>query len=310
MIRRALVRSAAALAALSVTSVAFAQQPAPPPAPTAPAPEKIELEEAPAPPPAPPPAPMLPPPTAAPAPPPQPGFRVQPPPYGPAPAYAPRDQVEPDPEPAIPPGERALVSPWALRVGSRTAFVTDEGYDPFDGNNGFSQFSLAAGRVLYGSGNVSVALLAYWDYGSTDNKVRGQTTDLDVHRLTLAPELRLHVLRELYLFGRLAAGALSAAATLEESATNTELRGGGWTFAADATAGAAVRLVHFGPRASGASFWLMGEGGYGWAPSVDLVMSPDEDDTSAPQRVADMTLGQGELAVRGAMFRVMLGASF
>ena len=308
MIRRALF-TPVVLLALSTSSIALSQQPAPP----APAPEKIQLEETPgppAPPAAPPPAPVVPPPTVAPAPPPQPVYRVEPPRYGAAPMDARRDQAQPEPEPALPPAERALASPWALRIGARTAIVTDAGYDPFDENDGFTQFSLAAGRALVGSGDVSVAMLAFWDYGMTDSAVRGQNTELDVNRLTLAPELRLHFLPELYAFGRLAAGALRVSAMLEESTTRTSLHTRSWTIAADATAGAAVRAFHIGPRASGASVWLFGEGGYGWAPSVDLVMATDEDDTGAPQRVAHLTLGQGELAVRGPMFRMMAGVTF
>ena len=315
MIRRALMFTVP-LVVLSGSSVAFSQPPAPPPPTTQVPPDKVELEEtpapaqtapapapAPAPVPAPPPAPLLPPPGVAPPPP---GAAR----YSPAPVDVRRDQAETEPEPAIPPGDRARVSPWAFRIGLRTAFLSDEGYDPFDDNNGFNQLSLAAGRVLYGSNDVSIALLAFWDYGSTESNVRGESTELEVHRLTLAPELRLHLFPQAYVFGRLAVGTLHASASLGESTTQTKLHARSWTFAADATAGAALRAVQFSPRATAPSIWLFAEGGYGWAPSVDLVLAPDDDDTTAPQRVADMTLGQGDVGVRGALFRVMVGLSF
>jgi hypothetical protein len=192
----------------------------------------------------------------------------------------------------------------------RTAFVTNAGYDAFDENNGFTQFSMAGGRVIYGAGNVSVGLLAYWDYGTTDSAVRGEKSELDVHRLTLAPEVRLHLFPELYVFGRLAAGALRSSAKLEESTTGTELYARSWTFAADGTLGAALRAVRFGRRSADGALWLLAEGGYGWSPGVDLVLAPDEDDVAAPQRVAELTLGEGELAVRGTMLRLMVGVSF
>jgi hypothetical protein len=215
-----------------------------------------------------------------------------------------------EPEPDVAPGKRALGSPWLVEIGARTAFITDSGYDPFDDDNAFTQLTIGAGRVLYGSRNISVAALGFWDYGKTTSSARGQHTELEVHRFTEGPEARLHLFRELYAFGRLCAGALYTVARLDESTTGTTLRSPSWTFAADATAGAAARFAHIGPWLSGASFWFVAEGGYGWATNSDLKLLPAKDDSTAPQRVATLSLGDGEVAVRGVLFRLAVRAAF
>jgi hypothetical protein len=204
-------------------------------------------------------------------------------------------------------------------IGARVMFVPDRGYDAFSSNDSFPAFSLGFGRSVYASGQFSFAVMAFWDAGGRSSSIRGEPTEMFVHRLSLGPEVRFHPLSDGYLFGRVSPAALRTIATLEESSTGADYVAqsndadlgflSSWDFGVDVTIGLAYELFGSAGRRSGPMrFWIFGEGGYGWASSAPLDWAPDADDPAAPERVA--ALDQGELGVRGAFFRLAAATTF
>lgn len=290
-----------AVLALPATAAAAETDPPPEPEPAAPPPAA--------------PAPKAPPPAA-------PEMRVQPiqppaayptpywgaPPTAPAPppqADQPAEAPEPEPEPEP---EGIVIPRWQVALGARTAFVTNPGFDPFAEDNRLIQFSIGGGRTLYSQGLLSLAATAFYDGGSRQASARGEPTQLDVHRLSLGPELRAHLLPMLYAFARPSPAVVRTIARMDETATNTALYSRSWTFGFDAVGGVAFRAVSFGRGDKAVRLWLVGEGGYGWASSSDLRLAPDDDDSTAPERVAPVDLGT--LAVRGPLFRILVATTF
>jgi hypothetical protein len=214
------------------------------------------------------------------------------------------------PEPAeVPEEPEGIVIPrWQLSAGVRTAFVANSGYDPFSENDAMVQLSLGGGRTFHSEGMFSVAAIGFYDFSNARGSARGEPTELEVHRISLGPELRAHLLPVLYAFARPSAAALRTSASLEESTTNATLHARAWTVGFDVTAGAAYRLLSFGRGESAPRIWLLGEGGYGWSSSSDLRLATDPEDDTAPQRVADVDLGT--LALRGPLFRISVAATF
>ncbi len=227
-----------------------------------------------------------------------------------SPAAAPAASTpEADATPAQPTGLGRHQSNWETLLGVRTAFVTDAGFDPFAEDNALVQVSFGAGRTLFARDSLSLAAVGFWDFGSKSATARAEPTQLVVHRVTLGPELRWHLMPQLYAFTRVAPAALHLEASLSESSSGSILYSRGWVFGADATAGVAAEL--YGRRSGAATearFWMLAEGGYGWAARRELSLAPDEDDAAAPQRLAALDLGS--VAVRGAIFRVSAALTF
>jgi hypothetical protein len=222
-------------------------------------------------------------------------------------------------DPALSPAERVALHPYLGVIGARTMMLASEGYDLFSSNDSFAAFTLGFGRSVYAEGQFTFAVMAFWDAGGRSSNLRGEPTEMFVHRLSLGPELRFHPLQDGYLFGRVSPALLNTVATLDESSTGAEHVArsddidlgflSSWDFGVDVTIGLAYELFgSAGHRAGPMRFWLYGEGGYGWASSTPLAWKPEAEDSAAPQRVA--VLDQGELAVRGGLFRVAVATTF
>jgi hypothetical protein len=197
---------------------------------------------------------------------------------------------------------------WIGTLGVRTNYVTNSGYDPFDSDNALSQLALGVGRTLASDDQLSLAGLLLWDWGRSEAKARGAESALDVHRLTLAAEGRYHLIRRLYVFGRLAPGALHWKAKLQDRVADLELADDRWVFAADLSAGAAFE---FAGEKRGASKrprgWVSADGGYGWSAASGVELAA-EDANEAPARSEPVALG--DLGLRGGFFRVALGLTY
>lgn len=197
---------------------------------------------------------------------------------------------------------------WFASIGYRIAFVGNSGLDPFSENDSVPQVSLSAGRTLLTSGNWSLAALALWDWGSLESTARGAKSELTLNRITLGAEGRYHFFRRLYVFGRLAPGALSQSATLRDAVTGGEQTSASWVFAGDVSAGANFEFAGENrgeskrPRA-----WVGFDGGYGFATPSNLTFKP-ADEAAAPVRTQPQNFG--ELAVRGGFVRITLGGSY
>jgi hypothetical protein len=197
---------------------------------------------------------------------------------------------------------------WVGTLGVRTNYVTNSGYDAFDSDNALPQLAVGVGRTLASDDRLSLAGLLLWDWGRSEATARGAESALDVHRLTLAAEGRYHLIRRLYVFGRLAPGALHWKANLQDRVADLELADDRWVFAADLSAGAAFE---FAGEKRGASKrprgWVSADGGYGWSAASGVELVP-EDANAAPARSQPVALG--DLGLRGGFFRVALGLTY
>jgi hypothetical protein len=195
---------------------------------------------------------------------------------------------------------------WLVGMGLRESFVTHRGFDLFSSNNALPQFSLSAGRTLLVSGQLSLAALLGWDWGTVEDHARGEPTSLTVNRLTLGAEGRYHVWRRFYAFGRVAPGALHSAATIHDAVAGVDSASSDWLFATDLSLGAALEFAGDNRGASSRPRgWIGAEGGYGWAQASKLSFRPDSGATpgaAPPVRLEPLNLG--ELAVRGAFLRL------
>jgi hypothetical protein len=167
-------------------------------------------------------------------------------------------------------------------VGYRGTRVTGDGYQPFADNQAFHQASLAVGRVLFAADALSFALGVAWDYGASSANARGAATKLEAHRLTLLPEVRYHLLRRLYGFGRLGAGLAPIHAELDDSVTEATRTSERLAFTLDASVGAAYELIG---EAAGVSrrprVWLLLDGGYVFSGTTKTVL---ENESGVPAR--------------------------
>src|SRR4051794_11526359 len=73
-------------------------------------------------------------------------------------------------------------------LGARVSAVSDAGFDPFADSDALAQFSLGLGGTLFAQGRFSLAGYGFWDYGARSSQVRGEATELTVHRLSIGPE--------------------------------------------------------------------------------------------------------------------------
>lgn len=224
------------------------------------------------------------------------------------PTAAPQADQPVQSEPPGPPREKSRYPGWQAFVGLRGAFVPNAGYDPFDDSDFMGQGSIGFGRTVYTAGQISIAGMLYYDGSNQTGDARGEATRLALHRVTLSPEARFHLLPELYLYARAGAGPLRAAARLEESSTGTTLYANDWLLAIDGFAGIAYELLDASGQKGELRIWVAAEGGYGWTTDLDLKFAAEEDDGGAPQRSADVDLGT--FAARGGGFRGMIGVSF
>jgi hypothetical protein len=195
-----------------------------------------------------------------------------------------------------------------VELGFRTAFIKDPGFDAFSSNDAFNQMSVGASQTVFVDGSISVAVGARWDFGTSRSVSRGADTALTMHRLEVPLETRLHLSRILYVFGRLAPGAMHTAASVSDGSSTDTLTDGRWSFSADASLGAAFLL---GPTSSPRShlprFWLTAEGGYGWTPAraVEASVDPGQDDFRQYGGIA-----LRPLAMRGGFFRLGVSTTF
>jgi hypothetical protein len=195
---------------------------------------------------------------------------------------------------------------WQGQVGMRSSFVTDSSFDPFADSNVLTSFSLGASRTIFDQDAFSLAPGIFWDYGARSGTARGQATSLQTNRLALALEGRYHMAPWVYGLVRVTPGALHQSAQVDDPLSPAPFVAKAWTFAFDASAGAAFLL---GPHSSPSlvHWWLAAEGGYGYAGSASLMMHSDlaADD---PRRTGDLNLGQ--LALSGGFFRIYGSVTF
>jgi hypothetical protein len=195
---------------------------------------------------------------------------------------------------------------WQAQLGLRSTFVTDPGFDPFATDNALTSFSLGVSRTMIQQDAFSLAPGLFWDYGGRSANARGNATGLVTHRLGFALEGRYHFAPWGYGLLRVTPGAIHQSAEVKDSLALAPFVARSWTFAVDASAGAAFLL---GPHRSTSPlrWWLAGEGGYGYAGTASLVMHPDVG-SDEPRRTGNLDLGR--LALSGGFFRIYGSMTF
>jgi hypothetical protein len=210
-------------------------------------------------------------------------------------------------------GESEAVQPirnrfWQGQVGLRSTFVTDPGFDPFATDNLLTTFSLGVSRTVFQQDAFSLAPGLFWDYGGRSATARGQATSLATHRLGLALEGRYHFTPWAYALVRVTPAALHQSAELKDPLAAAPFVSRAWTFALDASAGAAFLIgPHTSTSAAPVRWWLATEGGYGYAGTTSLLMRPDLD-SDDPRRTGNLDLGR--VALGGPFFRIYGSMTF
>jgi hypothetical protein len=197
---------------------------------------------------------------------------------------------------------------WRIEMGYRGSYVPSSGFDPFSTNDFLPQFSLAASRTLLASGHFSLAAGLAWDHGSSSAPARSDQASLDLERLTVPIEARLHFGRWGYALLRAAPGVVSQHAELDDASAPAPLTKTTWLFATDLSAGYAW-LVWPQTRepARTARLWIQADGGYGWVAQERLNLGPAL--ASGDARVVS-GIDLGSITTSGAFFRAAAAVSF
>jgi hypothetical protein len=192
-------------------------------------------------------------------------------------------------------------------LGVRVSKVSDAGYDPFASSDELAQVSLGLGGTLFARGRLSLAAVGFWDYGTHSADARGASTSLALHRLSIGPELRYHLITPLYVFVHALPAFAHSEASLDDGVAATTRSAQHWSYGLDGAAGAALELYG---KASGESrrprLWLVAEGGYGYLGSTRLLLKAKAD-SGAPERTAPVDLGS--LSLAGPYLRVSAALS-
>jgi hypothetical protein len=174
-------------------------------------------------------------------------------------------------------------------LGARVSKVADAGYDPFADSDELAQVSLGVG-------------------GTHSGEARGAQTSLAVHRLSIGPELRYHLIPQLYVFAHALPAFAHSQASLDDGVAAATRGAEHWSYGLDGALGAAVEV--YGKR-SGESWrprlWVIAEGGYGYLGSTRLLLKA-KTDSSAPERTAPVDLGS--LSLAGPYLRISAAVSF
>lgn len=207
-------------------------------------------------------------------------------------------------EPPEPPGLGTYQRHVEVGVGLRNNWFADEGYSQFDEDSYMPQLSLTAGYAFWNADSWSLAGHGTWDYGSSSSDLRGLTSDLSLHRMTLGLSLRYHFARRLFAFARVAPGARFTSTSLKDStATFSDTQ---WAFVTDLTAGAQVQLLKETRNDSHAVRWWVGvEGGYAFGSKTDTVLNASD---GTPARTEPVVLDPLELG--GGVLRLNTSLTF
>jgi hypothetical protein len=191
-------------------------------------------------------------------------------------------------------------------LGMRVSKVSDAGYDAFSDSDDLMQVSLGLAATLLRHQRLSLAAVGFWDYGQKSSTARGSITELDVHRLSVGPELRYHLLPPLYFFVHALPAFAHTSASIEDGVAQVTRYARHWTYGVDASAGAAFEVYGAPSGSVRPRIWAIAEGGYGYLGSSSLEMLPDAG--QGPQRPEPVDLGT--LSLAGPYLRISAAVGF
>ena len=193
-------------------------------------------------------------------------------------------------------------------LGVRASKVSDAGFDPFADSDELVQVSLGLGGTVLRADRLSLAAVGFWDYGERGSTARGAQSSISVHRLTVGPELRYHVITPLYVFAHVLPAFAHDKASLDDSLTSAPRSTQHWSYGADFALGAGCEV--YGEHNTDwrrPRLWVIAEGGYGYLGSTKLHLAP-EAGHGAPERTASVDLGS--LSLAGPYLRLSAAVSF
>jgi hypothetical protein len=194
-------------------------------------------------------------------------------------------------------------SMWRLELGYRSSFVADSGFDPFSTNDRLPAFSLVATRTLFARDRFSFAPGLAFESSSSTAKARGDAASLDVQRLAIPLDARVHFGPWGYAFARVAPAMMRSHASITDASAPGALEKTAWVFATDVSAGYAWLAWPWNePERLRPRLWLQADAGYGFAGSARLALSADDARTDA--------IDLGSLALRGPFVRAAAAISF
>ena len=197
---------------------------------------------------------------------------------------------------------------FSASLGARVSKVADAGFDPFADSDELPQVSLGVSVTALRWRRFSLVGAGYWDYGQRADRARGAETELDVHRLSVGPELRYHLLAPLYVFAQVLPAFAHSEATLQDSAAAALRSSNRWAYGVDLSAGAAFQVYGMrSPESAKPRLWVIAQGGYGYLGSTQLRLVPESGE-GAPERTAPLDLGT--LSLSGPFLRVSAAVSF
>ena len=234
--------------------------------------------------------------------------RAEQPPSSPSSPSSPSEEITLKSDVAAPRKASFHVPEINLALGFRTMIMPSAGLDPYATDNTVVQLSLAAGPTLLRRGPVAIVAMAEWSFGTKESTARGDTTSLTMHRLGVGLETRFQLATRLMLFAKLAPAAVNLRGTIMDPGLTRPLVSRSWSWALDATAGAAVMFARTGSREAPTSrFWFTGELGYGFAGESDMIYAP-EVDAADPRKYGSIMLPG--LRPSGALARLAMLVSF
>jgi hypothetical protein len=189
-------------------------------------------------------------------------------------------------------------------LGARVSDVSNAGFDPFADSDELAQLSLGLGGALLTEGRLSLAAVGFWDYGERSSEARGAPTSLSVHRLSIGPEARFHVLPRFYVFAHVLPAFAYSRAELDDGITDAPRTARHWAYGVDAAAGAAFEMYSRHRGRLRPQLWLVAEGGYGYLGSTRLSLKARD---GSPERTAPVDLGSLSLAGPYARLSVAVG---
>ena len=240
--------------------------------------------------------------------------KPSPAPLEPDPAVGTVAAPSPDRTPAEGPARYDLVRiNVGLRVGHQPAALAGDapsrGFDTFASNDVLTQFSIDSTIPIVTRGRVVLGAGLGWDVGGRSATVRGLESSLTAHRLYVPIEGRYHFGPGLFVFGKVAPGAVAALASVKDSSSPNELSGTAWAFAADASIGGSILL---GPRKHmhkrTVRIWLTPEIGYAYTTTTPIRVGPDRAESEVLG--SDERTQLGRLALSGIFWRASVGTTF
>jgi hypothetical protein len=196
-----------------------------------------------------------------------------------------------------------------VNAGIKMGYVTNSAYDTFGKNDVLTQVSVDGTYPLLHTGRLVLGAGLGWDGGGRSGTLRGNATDLTIHRLSVPIEGRFHFAPSVYGFGKVAPGAAAVIASVTEGSSAKTLETTGWAFSADASVGASILM---GPRQNldkrTVRFWLTPEFGYSYTTNAPIRPNPGREDKDLLG--SDENTSLRALALSGIFWRATIGATF